>query len=536
MTHKGNLNSISVAVCLTLFLAGMGFLLGCNPIDSAHLGMVVWQAPDDDETEGDSKSDQEDEQDLLDDMAKPTFALFVTGRQNGYIEPCGCTGLYNQKGGLMRRHRVQALLLKRGWDLVSIDAGNQIKRFGQQPIIKLRHTLQGLCNVMKYDAIGFGPNDLKIPTIDFLQAISDVAKDDGAPFVCANVDLMGAGLQKRSIVIEKAGKRIGITHAIDDEILAGYKGNTDLEIKTLDDSLRQTAKEIADCDLKVLMFRTEDVDRAKRIATQFPFFDLLVHTTSAGEPEKLPTKVQSGNHVTSMIQVGTKGMYVGVIGCYDRGGKLEMRYERVPLDGRFTDSKPIEKIFESYQKELKILYTGGKLVDIKPQPHPSGNRFVGSQICFDCHADEFEIWEDGVEGDGGPHAVATDDIVNPPNHRGHIARHYDPECISCHAVGWHPQDMYPYESGFISLKKHEHLTQNGCENCHGPGSAHVSLRRAESKGKKLLESELEKDILSVRLTLEQAEKEHCGQCHDADNSPDFLKEGAFKKYWAQIEH
>ena len=181
-------------------------------------------------------------------------------------------------------------------------------------------------------------------------------------------------------------------------------------------------------------------------------------------------QIQSGNHVTSMIQIGTKGMYVGIVGCYERNGKLEMKYERVPLDGRFKDSKPIEKIFESYQNELKLLYTSGgdKFVDIKPRPHPSGNTYVGSLICNDCHDVEYEIWEDGVDGDGGPHFKATDDIVNPPNHRGHIARHYDPECLSCHAVGWDPQGMYPYKSGFISLKAHSHLTQNGCENCHGP--------------------------------------------------------------------
>ncbi len=34
---------------------------------------------------------------------KPHLALFITGQQHGYIEPCGCTGLTNQKGGLVRR-------------------------------------------------------------------------------------------------------------------------------------------------------------------------------------------------------------------------------------------------------------------------------------------------------------------------------------------------------------------------------------------------------------------------------------------------
>ena len=536
MTQKEAVKRLPILLSTIVFVVGAVFLIGCNPMDFAAVATVRLQPIDDEENKPKEEDQKEKEEDLLKDMEKPAFALFVTGRQKGYIEPCGCTGLYNQKGGLMRRHRVQQLLTDRGWDLIPIDAGNQIRRFGQQPVIKLRHTLEGLCKVMKYQAIGFGPGDLKIPTIDLLQAMSDVA--DEGPFVCANVDLLGAGLQKTSIIIERAGKKIGITQALDDEHIAMFKDNPEIETKSLNEALTAAVNEIAGCDFKVLMLRTKKVETAKQIAQQFPVFNLLVHTTSAGEPEKLPVQVQTGNHVTSMIQVGTKGMYVGLVGCYDRGGKLEMKYERVPLDGRFKDSKLVEKIFESYQNELKLLYTSkdNKFADITPRPHPSGNTYVGSQICFDCHDQEYEIWEDGVDGDGGPHFKATDDIVNPPNHRGHIARHYDPECLSCHAVGWDPQGMYPYKSGFISLKAHGHLKQNGCENCHGPGSAHVSLRRAIDKGRTFGAAELKKDIESVRLTLKDAENEHCGKCHDADNSPDFLKDGAFKKYWAQIEH
>src|SRR5437016_3748732 len=31
---------------------------------------------------------------------KPKLALVISGRQDGYLEPCGCAGLENQKGGL----------------------------------------------------------------------------------------------------------------------------------------------------------------------------------------------------------------------------------------------------------------------------------------------------------------------------------------------------------------------------------------------------------------------------------------------------
>ncbi len=525
---------ISASTFLVL-AAALSFLLGCQPQVMAPLGMVGFGGRHDTEADDEQETPKENENDLLKDWKKPLFALFVTGRQEGYIEPCGCTGLYNQKGGLMRRHRVMQILQKRGWDLVPLDTGNQIRRFGQQPVMKLHHTYDGLCNVMKYEAIGFGPLDLKTPTIDLVQTMSNVVNGTG-PFVSANVDLMGAGLQNQVVITERAGKKIGITHAVDDKIVAALRKNSELELKSLADALGDVIPLMQDCDVKVLMLQTKSVDAAQQVATDFPAFDLLVHTTSAGEPEKLPTRVSVGNHVTSMIQVGTKGMYVGIVGFYDDQGGLDMKYERVPLDGRFKDSKPIEKVFENYQKELKSLYLAGQLMDIKPRPHPSGFKFVGSEACFDCHQDEYEIWEDGVEGLGGPHFIATDDIVTPPNHRGHIARHYDPECLSCHVVGWHPQDMYPYESGFLDLKKNSQLHGNGCENCHGPGSEHVAVEQANDRGQRVDDKRLQELRLAMRLTLEEAKNEHCMQCHDLDNSPDFQKEGAFEKFWPQIEH
>src|SRR5688572_7206502 len=37
------------------------------------------------------------------DWPKPDVLLVFSGEQDGYLEPCGCAGLENQKGGLQRR-------------------------------------------------------------------------------------------------------------------------------------------------------------------------------------------------------------------------------------------------------------------------------------------------------------------------------------------------------------------------------------------------------------------------------------------------
>ena len=78
---------------------------------------------------------------LFKNWPKPAYVFFLTGRQHGYIEPCGCTGLENQKGGLARRDTLLTGLRSRPWNVVPIDVGNQVRRFGRQPEIKFQLTV-----------------------------------------------------------------------------------------------------------------------------------------------------------------------------------------------------------------------------------------------------------------------------------------------------------------------------------------------------------------------------------------------------------
>ncbi len=468
---------------------------------------------------------------LVADWQKPTFTLFISGRQHGYIEPCGCTGLENQKGGLMRRHDCQKVLQERGWDLVSIDAGNQVRRFGQQPTLKLSKTHYSLCRVLNYDVVGLGPDDLKIPSIDLAQSMLDAPAGD-TPFTCANVEVLDSSLSNRFTVIEKNGKRIGVTMVLGDEYAAKFTDSDDVKVEKAAAGLAQVVPKIeaAGCDLTVLVAFTS-LDDCRDLAKQFPVFDILVTAGGAGDPTLHPEVIETNGKVTSMIQVGVKGMYVGLVGYYENDGQPTIKYERVPLDERFNDSPEMKEIFFGYQADLKRLWLAGELADIKPQRHPSGHSFVGSDACADCHSDEYDIWADGVDGDGGPHEKATRDLTEP-GQRAWVQRHFDPECVSCHMTGWNPQDYYPYETGYTNYEKDELLFANGCENCHGPGSAHVEAEQNQANNKALIDKLRDE----MRLTLAEARETSCVQCHDLDNSPDFVKEGGFDEYWPKIEH
>ena len=130
----------------------------------------------------------------------------------------------------------------------------------------------------------------------------------------------------------------------------------------------------------------------------------------------------------------------------------------------------------------------------------------------------------GLEASAHAAAYATLAELDPP-------RNYDPECVSCHVVGWHPSRFFPYQGGYESPEKTPHLENVGCEDCHGPGQGHV----VAEKGK---DEKLQKKMqLAVRITKEEAAdplsgKQNCFSCHDGDNSPQF----DFKTYWPLIEH
>jgi len=469
--------------------------------------------------------------DLVADWDEPVVTLFFSGSQQGYIEPCGCTGLENQYGGMLRRHSALRVLQERGWNLIKLDSGDQVKRFGQQPLIKMRRTFEALAGVMDYDVIGLGKGDLKIPSIDLAQTMIKMPMQN-YPFVCANVEVVDPAVCQKYKVLERNGKRIGVTMILGEEYFEELSRTDGITLRPVRATLQEVIPQLKGerCDATILVVAAS-TEQCRLLAQEFPDFDLLITTDCGGEPTLEPEQVPTSRGSMPMVQVGIKGMYIGLVGFYFDNDIAKIKYERVPLDARFEDSEQMKQVFISYQNDLKRLWLSGNFADIQPRPHPTGHFFVGSEVCADCHGREYEIWEDGNSGNGGPHKHATASLTDP-NERSWVQRHYDPECVSCHMTGWNPQGYFPYQSGYLNHLQDEHLYDNGCENCHGPGSAHVDAERNNKNDSALLQ----KLRAQVRVTLDEARQSACMQCHDLDNSPDFLKEGAFDKYWPEIEH
>ncbi|UUO07405.1 hypothetical protein M4951_03630 [Blastopirellula sp. J2-11] len=448
---------------------------------------------------------------------KPRLALFLTGEQHGYIEPCGCTGLTNQKGGLNRRFTfLKQLREERGWDVVALDAGNQVRRFGRQAEIKFQTTANAI-KQMNYDAITFGPDDLRLSVDEVFVAVADV-NPDKMRYFAANASLLGATPRYR--ILEKDGLKIGVTGVFGDS-RRGQVANDEVEFQPALEGLAMVWPELeaAKCDLYVLL-ASASLEESREYARKFPGFRLIVSAGGAGEPTLEMEKIEGTD--SQMVQVGVKGMFAGVVGIYGDHAE-ELKYERVPLDARFPDSDEMMTLLANYQQQLEALGWGG--LGIKPIEHPTGRQFVGSQVCGECHTTAMEIWEKT------PHAHATETLVHPPE-RFEVARNFDPECIACHAVGWNQSQYVPYKSGYLSLEETPLMTGVGCENCHGPGAEHVAAEQGELM---LSDEQIAELRQSMQLPLETA-RQTCIKCHDIDNSPDFHPADTFDSYWEQIEH
>ena len=443
---------------------------------------------------------------------KPKLALVITGRQEGYLEPCGCAGLNRMKGGMSRRHTLfKTLRNKKGWAVVGLDVGGISKGFGRQAELKFHTMVEGM-RKMGYDAIGLGKTDLRLPAGELV-----AAGDPRSPFISANVGLFGfdAALTEKYRIIEAAGMKLGIASIL------GKKFQKEIHNDEIELADPQTALKTVLPDLKekadyLILLAHATMEESLDLARKFPDFDLVVTAGGGAAPPADCAVINGGK--TRLVEVGEMGMDAIVLAMFD-DPQQKFRYQRVPLDSRFAASAEMKLLMTAYQDELKR--SGFSGLGLRAVPHPqeqTHGKFVGSKKCQSCHEPSYDIWRKSGHG----RAYKTLAELDPP-------RQFDPECISCHVIGWHPTGFFPYQGGYRSRKDTPQLIDTGCESCHGPGGAHV---KAEMGSDETLKEKFRKTAVVTKAQAENSQQHQCRNCHDGDNSPDF----DFKTYWPKIEH
>jgi hypothetical protein len=446
---------------------------------------------------------------------KPKLLLVFTGFMNGYIEPCGCAGLDQMKGGLSRRHTMFKELAKKGWEYAAIDAGNINKGFGLQEELKYNFVVDESMRLMKYDAVGIGNRELRFPTEVLLLYTVDVPKNPKS-YTSANVAVLAfnSDVVKPYRIIKKADLKIGVVSILANSLQKDIN-NQEIICADAADKLREVLPKLNEekCDKKILLIHGSN-DEIDTIIKLFPNqFDYVVGSDTPAEP---PLKPEFKGD-SMLIGVGEKGKYAVAIGLFD-DPKTPYRYQRIPLDARYKNSDEIVKRMQLYQNQLE--QTGLTGLGIKPIDDLRNEvcgKFTGTKTCVDCHEEAHKVWRKSK------HATAWKALANEAK----PARTHDPECIACHVVGWNRKEFVPYKSGFSGQKNTPDLINVGCESCHGPGENHIKAEQGKDTALQL------KLRNAIKLsTNNDKTKKICIECHDGDNSPHFK----FDTYWEKIKH
>jgi hypothetical protein len=449
---------------------------------------------------------------------KPKLALLITGRQEGYLEPCGCAGLDRMKGGMSRRDTLFKTLRNGkgyGWPVVGLDVGDIVKGFGHQAEIKLQNAVEGM-QKMGYDGITLGSTDLQLPA-GLLASVMAGTPDHSSPFISANVGLFGfnAKVLEPYRIVVAGGLKIGITGVLGKTFQRRIHSD-EVEMSDPEVALRQIVPEMKKKADYLVLLANATMKESTDLAKAFPEFAVVV--TAGGPPEQPRQATRLNDGKTLLVEVGEKGANAVVLGLYDDG---TVRDQRVPLDSRFAASSAMKQQMAAYQGQLKQIGLAG--LGVLPAPDPlraSNGRYVGSKACEKCHEESCKVWRRSA------HAEAYDTLakLDPP-------RNHDPECISCHVVGWNPGKFFPYEGGFQSDEKTPHLEGVGCEDCHGPGKKHCDAEQGKNED---LQKKYQKAVRNLKEDMSdpRSGRQNCYNCHDGDNSPQF----DFKDYYPLIEH
>lgn len=362
------------------------------------------------------------------------FTIFFTGNEMGTLKPCGCSG--GQLGGLERRRAIFESVAKTRRMIV--DTGMLIDGGDEQEMIKFGIVTEAY-NLLGYDFVNLTKDDLEmaknlgISSSGVLNFISAWGSDE---------KISSSGHKKFSL----SGKDV-VVNIISSEAAS---------VSNLKDSL---AKESGSINILIL---DECNDVVVDLISKMDNISCVICPAESDEP----MKVSDVKGKPLFITVGRRGKYVAKVEVKSNLAtkKYELSFSSVPVAEHLHEDEDLAGLYKSYQllvKEADIMSMRSRFTlddDLE---------YVGSDKCQKCHKYENAKWSELR------HAGAFETLVD-------VGSDFDPECVSCHVVG------YDYVSGFVSIERTETLKGVGCEVCHGPGSKHVeTFGEALTNGPKL---------------------------------------------------
>ena len=376
------------------------------------------------------------------------FTIFFTGSELGELKPCGCSG--GQLGGLDRRGAILDTVGREA--RLVVDTGSLVKGELEQDFVKFRIIVEAF-KLLDYDLVNLTENDLDIAgNLGLLDSLSQA------------FGVISARSEKDSDFQGHFTKTISLVGAAFALTIAAFdpRAGKMESLETLFPSHRNTRT------INILIVNGDSQAPASVVAEHASYVDCVICPSDSdeprviGDPNKGPLVFTVGRHgrYVCRLEVGLRLTQStdtkGSVSCV-RNGKY-IRFSAVPVTEDLPQESALVLLYKQYQQLVK---ESGFLERHLRVPLPDQLAYVGSEACRPCHEYEYDKWLEQS------HASAYATLEK-------VGSDFDPECVVCHVAG------LDYEGGFTTPTETAALKDVGCENCHGPGSAHV-----ESLGKVL---------------------------------------------------
>ncbi|MDR3404326.1 MAG: multiheme c-type cytochrome [Chthoniobacter sp.] len=380
------------------------------------------------------------------------LTIFLTCDVRGRLVPCGCFS--GQLGGLTR---IATLFGRPSPAQIRVDAGDAIAGSADYERIQYGY-IQKAFGKLGYDALNIGHREAHLSAAQ----LRELKTHSPVTMLSANLldKATGAPLFDTHKIIDRDGWRVALVGVLDGRSLGDGLGEG-LAVEDMGVALGRLLPQLKGQADFIVLLAFADEAALTDLAQQFYELDVIL-----GGKVRQPSQQLIKENRSLILATTNEARAVGYLRATWRAPHLlgPLKGEVQLVDERIPQDPEIAALATEYREEIRhtklaIDDPATLREDMVPgvQPH---NNYAGTQSCVQCHPSAARAWLQS----GHARAFAT--LVS-------FQADADPNCISCHTVGFGTATGYRREAGAGSP-----LINVGCESCHGPGGEHVKLRSA----------------------------------------------------------
>ncbi len=409
----------------------------------------------------------------------------------GRLVPCGCFS--GQYGGLTRLKT--ALDGVAGTNSIRVDVGDAIRGVEDYNLIEYRYMLQAYA-AMGFDALNLGQREAQLSA----EHLRRLQKESPVTLISANLldEQTGAPLCEPWKIIERGKFKIALLGVMDPRIPSENLGKG-LAVEKIEVTLGKLLPQLKPKADMIILVAFTDEATLDHLAQDFYELDMIL----GGKVSQPSQKLEKDNR-SLVFYTANEGRALGVLRAkiLGRGKVAPIDHEIRLLEDKIPEDEGIRVLAGDYRDEIRrAKLSVDDPANLQANMVPGVKAvaaYVGTPACAGCHPSAAKIWQDSG------HAGAMEALMNKKADA-------DPNCISCHTIGFGSTSGYRRE--YAGRK----LADVGCESCHGPGSLHVEQRQ---------------NHLPVTFKFRPLGAGDCQKCHFGEFSRPF----DWNRFWPHIQH